>query len=195
MRENLEKASDYSDGLIRNIRERLSSNLADRTVSVVTVGSFARREASNQSDLDFFVLVKDFDENRDGSIRDVVEKVLEENGVRNPSQGGAFNAVQRHEDLTSNLGGFDDDGESLTRRLLFLLESEWLYNEDLFFELFTALVDVYVKSKITDHQICRFLLNDLVRYYRTICVDFEYKHQRAASLGEIEISSCCSQEN
>ena len=35
---------------------------------------------------------------------------------------------------------------------------------------------------------CRFLLNDLVRYYRTICVDFEYKtHDGKKSWGDRNI--------
>ena len=188
MRMNLAKASAYSEQIISDIRERLSRELEAKDIAVVTVGSFARKEASQQSDLDFFILVEEPDEVRDGYVKDIIEKALKENNVRNPSEGGAFNSVQRHTDLTSNLGGFDDDGESLTRRLLFLLESDWLYNEELFNRLFNELVDVYVKDKITDHQICRFLLNDLVRYYRTICVDFEYKtSERGKSWGDRNI--------
>jgi hypothetical protein len=28
---------------------------------------------------------------------------------------------------------------------------------------------------LEEHKICRFLLNDVIRYWRTICVDFEFK--------------------
>jgi hypothetical protein len=56
-----------------------------------------------------------------------------------------------------------------------LLEGDWLYNEAKFVAYREKVLDKYVLKSISDHQFCRFLLNDLIRYYRTICVDFEHK--------------------
>lgn len=56
-----------------------------------------------------------------------------------------------------------------------LLESDWLANESLFNSLVEESIQSYVRDGITQHQLCRFFLNDLIRYYRTICVDFEFK--------------------
>ena len=77
--------------------------------------------------------------------------------------------------MCENIGGQDDKNDKITRRLLFLLESDWLYNKKAAEQYREAIVDRYIKNTITDHQISRFLLNDLIRYYRTMCVDFEYK--------------------
>ena len=55
--------------------------------------------------------------------------------------------------------------------MLLLLEGEWLFNE-------AGLRDIlerYIADNITDHQIALFLLNDVVRYYRTMAVDYEFK--------------------
>ncbi len=33
----------------------------------------------------------------------------------------------------------------------------------------------YVASDLERHKLCLYLLNDIIRYWRTICVDFEWK--------------------
>lgn len=167
------KAKSYSQELIEAIRLRLSSELNSSSLCVITVGSFARREASEQSDIDFFILT-------DGSVDGQNElkklgEIIAEFGIRMPAVSGVFNGISLLNDVTCNVGGQSDDNESLTRRLLILLEGEWLYNEKLFNKLFDDLLQIYVKDTITQHQLCRFLLNDLIRYYRTIGVDFENK--------------------
>ena len=79
------------------------------------------------------------------------------------------------ETMLSNIGGNDDHNSKITRRILFLLEGEWLGNRVFFDEVLTALLGKYVRENITSHQFALFLLNDIIRYYRTICVDFEFK--------------------
>jgi hypothetical protein len=89
---------------------------------------------------------------------------------------GAFNShVEYCVDMAKNIGGFEDTTEKLTRRLLFMLEGDCLFNRPVFDTTFDNLLQQYVRETITEHQLCRFLLNDLIRYYRTICVDFEYR--------------------
>lgn len=167
------KARTYSQDLIEKIRLRLRSEMDLSSLCIITVGSFARREASEQSDIDFFIIT-------DGSVDGKKEleqfrKMIQEYGIRMPATSGAFNEIASLKDMICNIGGPNDDNDSLTRRLLILLEGEWLYNEKLFNTLFDDLLLAYVKDTITQHQLCRFLLNDLIRYYRTIGVDFENK--------------------
>jgi predicted nucleotidyltransferase len=168
----LERATSYSDNIINILRERFEHELDSKCYSIVTVGSFARREASDQSDLDFFII-------DDSEISDdeytKIKKIIGKADVKMPSSTGAFNEIEKKSDMVRNVGGFDDTTEKLTRRMLFLFECEWLYNKELFFEVFNLLINKYVQDLITQHQLCRFLLNDLIRYYRTICVDFEFK--------------------
>jgi hypothetical protein len=59
--------------------------------------------------------------------------------------------------------------------MLYLLEGEWVANEDSFNRLRFDLVARYISKDIDDQKIVRFFLNDVIRYWRTICVDFENK--------------------
>lgn len=63
----------------------------------------------------------------------------------------------------------------------FLLEGEWLGNKGMFEEVRQQLLGKYIRDTITSHQFALFLLNDIIRYYRTICVDFEFKTIQDAS--------------
>lgn len=37
------------------------------------------------------------------------------------------------------------------------------------------IVELYIKDSVSDHNLSKFLLNDIIRYYRTICTDYEFK--------------------
>jgi hypothetical protein len=59
--------------------------------------------------------------------------------------------------------------------MLLLLEGEWLVNEAGFHSLRREILQRYIGDKMTDHQLSLFLLNDVIRYYRTMAVDYEFK--------------------
>lgn len=52
----INQAKKYSQELIEKIRVRLEREISSSSLCIVTVGSFARREASEQSDIDFFII-------------------------------------------------------------------------------------------------------------------------------------------
>ncbi|NWO07488.1 MAG: hypothetical protein HLX50_17890 [Alteromonadaceae bacterium] len=85
------------------------------------------------------------------------------------------NEVTDSGNILSNIGGKDDTNEDITRRLLFLLEGTWLYGEERFHQYRRDLLARYIKPNGSDGKLARFLLNDIIRYYRTIATDFEYK--------------------
>lgn len=170
----LKTAQIYSDDKIKTLRKELTHAISSPSICIVTVGSFARREASQQSDLDFFVITEDKLPKPQNEIEIFINKVKDLD-IKMPAVSGAFNELEQCSEMIKNIGGFGDVTEKLTRRLLFLLEGEWLYNQLFFDRLFDQFINIYVKDSITEHQLARFLLNDLIRYYRTICVDFEYK--------------------
>ncbi len=171
----IEEAKNYTDAKIHLLRSRLPAIMKSDCVSVVAVGSFGRKEASALSDLDFFFIKDREDYSPDDEVQ-AFRGLFEELGIKTPSKDGAFNSeIELCSEMSRNVGGFEDKSEKLTRRLLFLLEGDWLYNEELFNKALDQLIRHYVRETITEHQLCRFLLNDLIRYYRTICVDFECK--------------------
>ena len=172
---NLAKANEFSNLKLKKMRAVTSSAVAG-DILIGTFGSYARREASEQSDLDFFAIcrsAKDIDATR-AAIADIAAKLTKIAG-RPPSQGGAFGDVEDLESILNNIGGNDDLNQKITRRVLLLLEGDWLSNEPLFQECRRRLLERYIRPSITSHQLALFLLNDIIRYYRTICVDFEFK--------------------
>lgn len=92
-----------------------------------------------------------------------------------PAEGGAFAQVERLDTLIRNIGGEYDDNHNITRRMLLLLEGEWLFNEEGLKDIRRKILERYIADGITDHQLALFLLNDIVRYYRTMAVDYEFK--------------------
>ena len=63
----------------------------------------------------------------------------------------------------------------MTHRILFLLEGEWLYNKEGLRDFRREILKRYIREEMSDHQLALFLLNDVIRYYRTIAVDYEFK--------------------
>ena len=170
------KARTYSDRKLRGLKDLVRGAVPGDAV-VVACGSFARREACASSDLDYFVVRLGGE--RDGAAEPAWVEPLATalKGVVpiEPARGGPFTAVERLSDMVRNMGGQEDTNQRLTRRMLFLLEGEPLSDAAGFRFARRALLDRYIASRVGDGMLPLFLLNDLIRYYRTIAVDYEYK--------------------
>jgi hypothetical protein len=59
--------------------------------------------------------------------------------------------------------------------MLLMLESVAICGDSVHGDARRALIAGYLEANVKDHRPPRFLLNDLVRYWRTIAVDFESK--------------------
>jgi hypothetical protein len=136
-------------------------------------GSFARKEASAGSDVDFYIVTKsdDLSPNWAEDAKSEIEKIV----PVSPAEDGAFYHVEQLDTLIRNIGGAQDNNHNITRRMLLLLEGEWLFNEAGLKDIRRKILEHYIADSITDHQLALFLLNDIVRYYRTMAVDYEFK--------------------
>jgi hypothetical protein len=92
-----------------------------------------------------------------------------------PAEGGAFSNVEARDAMLHNIGGEHDNNAKMTRRMLFLLEGEWLFNREGLTTVRRQILERYIGSGISDHQLALFLLNDVIRFYRTMAVDYEFK--------------------
>lgn len=97
-----------------------------------------------------------------------------------PAPKGAFAKVQSLEDMLVNIGGDDDTNPKITRRMLFLLDGEWLFNQTVAKDARRQVLERYIGEGMTDHQLALFLLNDIIRYYRTMAVDYDFKTAETA---------------
>ena len=148
-------------------------------ITIVATGSYGREEASSKSDIDHFIIY-DADEAADDAIKvelEQIEAVIKQHVPERSGSTGTFgkDAVIQFSEMKTNIGGEYDDNKSLTRRMLFLLEGTWLYGEDRFERYQRSLLKRYMENSSEKAELPRFLLNDVIRYYRTIATDFEHK--------------------
>jgi hypothetical protein len=90
-----------------------------------------------------------------------------------PNPKGVFKGDINGNQLVTELGARSEHYKDVSRRLLLLLESQPLWNEDLFDTLRAKIVDAYTQAIAADpskHFV--LLMNDLMRYFRTICVHY-----------------------
>ena len=168
-----ERSTDYSEGVLSRLRDSLGKSSIGNDTVVLTCGSYARREASEQSDVDFFVISETANDNP--ALKETIAAKIKEIVPNEPSQDGAFGEEVGRNQLLENIGGEYDSNRSITRRILFLLEGEWLFNENGLRNFRRQILERYIRDDMADHQLALFLLNDVIRYYRTVAVDYEYK--------------------
>jgi hypothetical protein len=150
-----------------------ASALADVDAAVVLFGSWGREELTSQSDDDWAVLGE-----ADPAVLARCRSVLG-GSEREPGQQDLFGVAFSCAELTRNIGLDADTNTNLTRRMLLLLESRAVVGGDLHARCFASVLEAYLGHGVRDYQPPRFLLNDLIRYWRTICVDFEGKRRGA----------------
>jgi hypothetical protein len=145
---------------------------ADGDATVVLTGSWGRHEITSESDDDFMVVLE-------GSLREgarpSVDEVARVLGGPPPGVEDIFGKPVALDDLRGKIGRDEDTNANLTRRMLFVLESVAICGEDVHARARPALLSGYLDANDKDFRPPRFLLNDLVRYWRTIAVDFESK--------------------
>ncbi|WP_339796467.1 nucleotidyltransferase domain-containing protein [uncultured Hyphomonas sp.] len=166
-----------NDG-IDKMRHAAKAIMANESAIIVGVnGSYARREATSGSDVDLFFLYTGEHKEEAVEYQRRVRERLKDDGFEMPAPGGVFSEPLSVSMTREMIGGQDDSNVQITRRMLLLLEGEWIFNESGFNQARTQLLRKYVPDNLRDDKICLFLLNDVIRYWRTICVDFEYKVQ------------------
>jgi len=168
----IEDAKKYSDEKLCLLRESIKT-LVPTDEMVFINGSFARREASAGSDVDFYIVTRNEDLRPQWAerVKSAIEKIV----PVGHAEDGVFCHVEQRDTLIRNIGGDQDDNHNITRRMLLLLEGEWLFNGPGLRDVRRKILEHYIADSITDHQLALFLLNDIVRYYRTMAVDYEFK--------------------
>jgi predicted nucleotidyltransferase len=161
-------------------------------VDIVVFGSLARRDWTSGSDVDWTILI-DGQANAEHRIcgREV-ERVLGTlafNGIplKKPGAEGIFGSLAFSHEIVHHIGGQADANRSTTQRILLLLEAVAVRTSDdelggPYERIVRQVLNRYLVSDSNFHskadqesRIPRFLLNDVVRYWRTMCVDFAYK--------------------
>ncbi len=122
------------------------------------------------SDPDHFTLA--------GAIAEALDKI----GIKKPGPNEIFGKLVNSHDLVHYIAGTKDTNENLTRRILLLLESTAVTNAPLRERVIRNVLARYVVHDRSIpgrpggfNRIPHFLLNDVVRYWRTMASDFASK--------------------
>ena len=169
---HIQDSAKHSEDKLCELRKDLS-DFNDSNQTVLICGSYARREASAHSDIDYFVIRADSTD--DDSVIKRVRESANRLQLRSPATGGAFDDVLDRDSLLNHIGGNKDSNRDITQRVLLLLEGDWLVGQREFCRLRQNILQRYVKEDVPGHHLALFLLNDIIRYWRTVCVDYEYK--------------------
>lgn len=187
----LEARANYSAGRIREFREQVGESVPELArcgnLCIYTTGSFGRGEAGRHSDLDLFFAL-------DGSraaVPNLTKTLIDADLIRlcqrlgYPafSGDGVYLKIHTVADLSTKIGEPQEDAENVfTARMLLFLESTPLHNDGIYDRAITACVNAYCRD-YEDHSTNfhpRFLANDIMRFWKTLCLNYESARTGAA---------------
>ena len=161
---------------------------------VYLTGSFGRQEASSHSDLDLFIVGKsDSSSNHEAKGKSLLSSldaiclkadlIQASRAMSFPEFSGDGRYLVHHSinDFTKTLGTPEDDvANTFTARLLLLLESRPLLESAVYQEIVEEVIAEYWRD-YEDHKnnfMPAFLANDVLRLWRTFCVNYEASTKR-----------------
>jgi len=173
-----------NDTLKKSIESWDGGKDLDQRVCVYTTGSFGRDDASRFSDLDVFIVSEEENVTQNRLLTGLEEIELlasivhtnRELSLPDIDADGGFLKVHQLSDYLVGLGKPSDDANNtFTGRLLLLLESKPLFGHEVFEKVRRECVDRYWND-YADHSdsfLPAFLINDILRFWRTLCVNYE----------------------
>jgi hypothetical protein len=180
---------------LKLVREAATTQLAPivgaEPLAIYVTGSFGRLEARfpKGSDLDLFFLYGPGDHSHETRLSQLtwleltgeVIKIARDLDFEEFSRDGAFLQVHNVWHIGKQLGSQHEDAENgFTARLLLLLESRYVLNERLYEQFMNDTIGFYYGDYEANRDIFRptFLINDILRFWRTLCLNYEHKRNR-----------------
>ena len=186
------KAKLAAEQVRKQLHDLLMSDddrLVSDECSIVVLGSVARDEKTSRSDLDWTLLIDGQADPNHRTISHTIRERIRET-FKSPNPEGAFGGMAFSHNIIHQIGGQEDTNSSITRRILLLLESQAIGERRAYENVLRSVLRRYLEDDISfskrsskkQYGVPRFLLNDVVRYWRTMAVD--YAHKRAARAGK-----------
>jgi predicted nucleotidyltransferase len=194
-----------NSGLLRTCREaalrtreeldkllsRETPGYTSEDTSLVVFGSLARGEWTSGSDLDWTYLIDGGANSDHLVIAQNIKEVLERAGFQRPGPTETFGKMAFSHDIIHQIGGQNDTNKNTTQRILLLLESCAIGKRtDAHERVLRGVINRYLDednhpltADSKSYRVPRFLLNDIVRFWRTMAVDFASKQRDRAGKG------------
>jgi hypothetical protein len=190
IRNSITKSNEVRKSLADSLTVEGIPLYSSSDVDFVAFGSIARNECTYGSDIDWTFLVDGQADSTHYKLSYDIKGRLEAGGFIPPGTTGTFGQVTFSHDLIHYIGGEDDTNQNLTKRILLLLESEKIklvsdnnYGTS-YDRVLRGVIAQYVDNdsgfrsdRGSEFKVPRFLLNDIIRFWRTMCVDFAYKQR------------------
>jgi predicted nucleotidyltransferase len=158
------------------------TSLATEDAATIMYGSIGREEVTESSDVDWTILI---DGPTDPSHLQLVAKTadrLKDLGFRAPGPTDTFAVLVNSHELIHHIAGTHDTNQNLTRRILLLFESLAVTQPLVRERVVRNILDRYItydvvvpRAEPLKEVIPHFLLNDVVRYWRTMASDYAAK--------------------
>ncbi len=203
MGQTLELRRESSSERLRLLGESLGDaegEVGDKAC-VYAIGSFGRGEAGQHSDLDLFIASR-MGRSERGSGRVPLLKRLDEICLKSDiirasrkqsfpdfSKDGRFLMHFSLDSLINNIGHFNDDVENtLTARLLLLLESRCLIGYGVYDAIISKVIDAYWLEfdRHKNDFMPAFIVNDILRLWRTFCINYEMRSEKDEDTDYVE---------
>ena len=161
-------------GLIKTSLREITQSLPD-VVSIAVAGSYGRMEALPQSDLDLIVIIrKPYDGAYTAKIMQDVWYRLEQLQIKPPLNYGIFAKPVTIDQLTAMqaLGNLDYSKAVFGIRMQLLLDAQPIVGMVEYQRLIRDILNWYSRHRFMHcpQERWTYLLNDLIRYYRSYCV-------------------------
>ncbi|MET0600595.1 MAG: DUF294 nucleotidyltransferase-like domain-containing protein [Baekduia sp.] len=171
----------------------LHRHLDEAAMCVYATGSYGRLEAYDQSDIDLFFLFAPTPEEKPrvflpflrlaGRLVEVTERM----GFPPFSGDGRFLETLDVVAMERQLGSpADDSTNTFTARMLLLLESQPVTDPERYAEFLRRVVGFYYRDYAghEDDFVPTFLTNDILRFWRTLTLNYEHDRYQAGALAD-----------
>ena len=188
----LAQRQEFSEQQLAELRKRIDRSKHLHSIpefSIFASGSYGRLEAGPHSDIDLFFLCNkprsDYASLNIARIQMMSEMIDIARRMKFPefSNDGEFLSVLFVPEILENLGGRSDDYENhFTARLLLLLEGRPLTDSAAFKKATEKIIESYFRDYPHHPKDFKptFLTNDIIRFWKTLCLNYE---NRRNSLG------------
>ena len=197
---NIERAHEQTvqtkAELLTLLQREVGEKFASEDANLVVFGSLGRAEWIDWiSDLDWKLLIDGQCKPGHFQIAQDVREALKtvyrtattgkkEYRFAEPGPTGTFGNMGFSHELIHLIGGQEDTNKNTTQRILLLLESLPISGVNAHERVLKAVIQRYldeephlIESGRTRFKVPRFLLNDIVRFWRTMAVDFASKQR------------------
>lgn len=159
---------------------------AINNADLVLFGSLAREEVTGESDCDYVVLQNGCPPDISQNLLEISGKVRSQMNYAAPGRQGVFGDIVIAANLFEKIGLESDSNQNLTHRLLLLTESRSIFSQNTYDSAIENILHRYCADYLPPRRdagcvakVPRHLVNDLIRFWRTMAVDFGAKRWRS----------------